>query len=73
MILFLELMNIHAYTGTFLERSSGRIKFKILLQLKKTLTKKFVEVKFENHGLYIFGYTCQNLPDAFEHSIFIEP
>ena len=37
--------------GTFLERSSSRIKFKLLLQLKKTLKKKMVEVKLENHGL----------------------
>ena len=36
--------------GTFSE-SSGRIKFKLLLQLKKILTNKMVEVKFENHGL----------------------
>ena len=37
--------------GKFLERSSGRIKFKLLLQMKKTLTKEIVEVKVEKHGL----------------------
>ena len=51
MVLFLELMNIHDFSlGTLLERISGRIKFKLLLQLKNTLTKKIVEVKFD-HGL----------------------
>ena len=48
-VLFLELMNIHD-VGTFLGRSSGTIKFKLLLQLKKTLTKTMVEMKFD-HGL----------------------
>ena len=44
---YFEFMNIHDFSlGTLLERSSGRIKFKLLLQLKK-----MVEVKFENHGL----------------------
>ena len=41
-VLFLEFNNIDDFSlGTFLERSSSRIKFKLLLQLKKTLTKKW--------------------------------
>ena len=41
-VLFLEFMNIHVFSlATFLERSSVRIKFKLLLQLKKTLAKKW--------------------------------
>ena len=39
----LELIEYSGFSlGTFLERSSGRIKFKLLLQLKKTLTKEMV-------------------------------
>ena len=51
-VLFLEFMDIHDFfLGTLLEKSSCRIKLKLLLQLKKALTKKMVEVKFENNGL----------------------
>ena len=46
-------MNIHVFLGTFLDRSSGRI----LLQLKKTLTKKMVEVKFETMTYKFSGDT----------------
>ena len=40
LVLFLEYEYSLFSLGTFLERSSGRIKFNLLLQLKKTLTKK---------------------------------
>ena len=44
LVLFLEFMNIHYFSlGKFLERSSGRIKFKFLLQLKKSLTKNGIK------------------------------
>ena len=54
MVIFLELINIHDFSlGTFLEQTSDRMKFKLLLQLKKTLTKEMVEVKIEKHCLNI--------------------
>ena len=46
--IFLELQYSCWY---IIGMNSDRIKFKLLLQLKKTLTKEMVEVKFENHGL----------------------
>ena len=59
-----------------MELSSGRIKFKLLLQLKKPLKKKSGGSEILKSWPIIFLVNFQNwpnLPDAFEHSIFIEP
>ena len=69
------IFGVNEYTSildTFLE-SSGRIKFKLLLQLKKTLTKKWWN-EIRKLWSMIFLDTLSKLaklPHAFEHSIFI--